>query len=105
LIGNAIKYSPKGGVINIVLKAENDQIILMVEDTGVGIPMSEQARIFEKFYRATNVSDGTEGTGLGLAIVKSIVSSHQGRIWVESAEGQGAKFFVVLPADVPDQKE
>jgi len=105
LIGNSIKYSPKGGVINIILKAENDQIILMVEDSGVGIPMNEQTRIFEKFYRATNVSDGTEGTGLGLAIVKSIVSSHQGRIWVESAEGQGAKFFVVLPADVPDQKE
>jgi len=69
LIGNSIKYSPKGGVINIILKAENDQIILMVEDSGVGIPMNEQTRIFEKFYRATNVSDGTEGTGLGLAIV------------------------------------
>lgn len=105
LIGNAIKYTPKGGVVNIVLKAENDQVILMVEDSGMGIPINEQNRIFEKFYRATNVSDGTEGTGLGLAIVKSIVASHQGRIWVESAEGQGAKFFVVLPADVPEKKE
>jgi len=105
LIGNAIKYSPKGGVVNIVLKAENDQIILMVEDSGVGIPINEQTRIFEKFYRATNVSDGTEGTGLGLAIVKSIVASHMGRIWVESSVGQGAKFFVVLPADVTEEKE
>ena len=105
LIGNAVKYSPKGGVINIVLKSENNQVILMVEDSGIGIPKEEQARIFDKFYRATNAPGRVEGTGLGLSIVKSIVTAHQGRIWVESVEGQGAKFFVVLPADVPDEIE
>jgi PAS domain S-box-containing protein len=105
LIGNAIKYSPKGGVINIDLKSENKQVILMVEDSGIGIPKEDQARIFDKFYRATNVSSEVEGVGLGLSIVKSIVAAHQGRIWVESAKGQGAKFFVVLPADVPDEEE
>ena len=77
----------------------------MVEDSGIGIPKEDQARIFDKFYRATNVSGEVEGVGLGLSIVKSIVAAHQGRIWVESAEGQGAKFFVVLPADVPEENE
>jgi PAS domain S-box-containing protein len=105
LIGNAIKYSPKGGVINIVLRSENNQVILMVGDSGIGIPKEEQARIFDKFYRATNAPTRVEGTGLGLSIVSSIVAAHQGRIWVESVEGQGAKFFVVLPADVPEEKE
>ncbi len=105
LIGNAIKYSPKGGAINIVLKSENNQVIFMVEDSGIGIPKEEQTRIFEKFYRATNASGNIEGTGLGLSIVKSIVTAHQGRTWVESIQGRGAKFFVVLPAEVPDEKE
>lgn len=105
LIGNAIKYSPKGGVINIDLNSENDQVIFMVEDSGIGIPKEEQTRIFDKFYRATNASGRVDGTGLGLSIVKSIVTAHQGRIWVESTEGKGAKFFVVLPAEVPDEQE
>jgi len=60
-------------------------------------------RIFEKFYRASNVPDQVGGSGLGLAIVKSIVDSHQGRIWVESTTGKGSIFFVVLPAHSPDK--
>lgn len=105
LIGNAIKYTPEGGEIQVVLQVEDHQIILMVADTGPGIPQEEQARIFEKFYRASNVPGGVEGSGLGLAIVKSIVASHQGRIWVESSIDNGAKFFVVLPADVPEDSD
>ena len=103
LLGNAIKYSPKGSTISVSLQAEDSQIIFRVTDTGAGIPQSEHARIFEKFYRASNVPDEVGGTGLGLAIVKSIVDSHQGRIWVESAADKGSTFFVVLPAHDPNQ--
>lgn len=102
LLGNAAKYSPNGSSIHISLKAEENQIILSVTDEGAGIPPTEQARIFEKFYRASNVPDEIGGSGLGLAIVKSIVESHQGRIWVESVLGEGTKFCVVLPAHKSD---
>lgn len=98
LIGNAVKYSPEGGAINILLKAEDSQIIFSISDEGSGIPQSEHVRIFEKFYRASNVPDNVGGSGLGLAIVKSIVEAHQGRIWVESVLDKGSTFVVVLPA-------
>ena len=103
LLSNAAKYSGKGSTISVSLHAEDSQIIFSVTDEGVGIPQTEQARIFEKFYRASNVPDQVGGSGLGLAIVKSIVDSHQGRIWVESAMGKGTTFFVVLPAGSPDK--
>jgi PAS domain S-box-containing protein len=98
LVGNAIKYSPEGGRIQITVRHMSDQqLIIEVKDSGPGIPSNEQGRIFEKFYRASNVPAKAAGSGLGLAIVKSIVESHQGRVWVESTIGQGAAFFVVLP--------
>lgn len=103
LIGNAINYTPDGGKILVRLAVEDQQIILEVTDTGPGIPLEEQARIFDKFYRASNVAE-TKGTGLGLAIVKSIVDNYRGRVWVESVLGQGSSFFVVLPAS-EQQKE
>lgn len=98
LLSNAAKYSPSGSTIRVSLLDEDSWIFFSVADEGPGIPQSEQGRIFEKFYRASNVSYQSKGTGLGLAIVKSIVDSHQGRIWVESVEGKGSTFFVVLPA-------
>jgi two-component system NtrC family sensor kinase len=98
LVGNAIKYAPDNGHVEIDLHSEDHQIILNIVDDGPGIPVSEQGKIFDKFYRATNAPKESVGTGLGLAIVKSIVDSHQGRVWVESAPGSGAAFFVVLPA-------
>lgn len=99
LLSNAAKYSPSGSTIRVSLRAEDSWVIFNVIDEGPGIPQSEQARIFEKFYRASNVPDRVGGTGLGLAIVQSIVEAHQGRIWVESVVGKGSTFFVVLPAD------
>jgi signal transduction histidine kinase len=72
-------------------------MILRVTDNGPGIPVADQPRIFDKFYRGSNVDSEVEGSGLGLAIVKTIVESHQGRIWVESMEGKGSSFFIVLP--------
>lgn len=97
LVGNAIKYSNTGGEVHVRISMEDDQIILEVRDSGPGIPASEQSRIFEKFYRASNAPEGVSGSGLGLAIVKSIVDSHQGRVWVESTVGKGSTFFVVFP--------
>ncbi len=99
LIGNAIKYTPEGGNIHVGVSMEENQVILVVTDSGPGIPPGEHSRIFEKFYRATNAPEGIRGSGLGLAIVKSIVDSHQGRVWVESTVGKGSSFFVVLPAN------
>ncbi|MFZ1043270.1 MAG: ATP-binding protein [Anaerolineales bacterium] len=101
LIGNAIKYTPKGGTIRISIRAEDRQLIFEISDTGPGIPLNEQFRIFEKFYRASNVLNGPKGSGLGLAIVKSIVENHQGRVWVKSTLGNGSTFMVVLPAYEP----
>jgi PAS domain S-box-containing protein len=98
LVGNAIKYTPNEGSIWVNMSMQDNQLILKVEDTGPGIPPEEQGNIFEKFYRATNAPDGVEGSGLGLAIVKSIVTSHQGRVWVESTVGKGSSFIVILPA-------
>lgn len=97
LVGNAIKYAPEDGEIGISIRSEANQVILQVSDNGPGIPRDEQGRIFDKFYRGSNVAE-TKGTGLGLAIVKSIVDSHHGRVWVESILGRGASFCVVLPA-------
>jgi len=96
VVGNAIKYSYPDGEINISIHAEGEQLILQVTDAGPGIPVADQPRIFDKFYRGSNISE-VEGSGLGLAIVKTIVESHQGRIWVESVEGKGSSFFIVLP--------
>jgi two-component system phosphate regulon sensor histidine kinase PhoR len=96
LIGNAIKYTPETGEIRLGIREWEHQLVLEVTDSGPGIPLKDQAHVFEKYYRAHNV-DGTEGSGLGLSIVKSIVDSYNGRVWVESAEGKGASFFVVLP--------
>lgn len=98
LVGNAIKYTPTNGTVNISLGMQESQIILRVTDSGPGIPPDEQTRVFEKFFRASNRPQGVEGTGLGLAIVKSIVESHQGRVWVESKVGVGSTFIVLLPA-------
>ncbi len=97
LLGNAVRYTPKGGQIRLSLAAEDEQMILRVADSGIGIPLSEQAKIFEKFYRGSNVPEESTGSGLGLAIVKSIVENHQGRVWVESTPGRGTCFTVVLP--------
>ncbi len=97
VVGNAIKYSYNGGEVHISIHSEGDQIILNIRDNGPGIPVEDQAHIFDKFYRGRNITESVTGSGLGLAIVKTIVDNHQGRIWVESAEGKGSSFFIVLP--------
>lgn len=96
LVANAIKFTPEGGEIRVMLRREDAQVILHVADNGPGIPTEEQGRIFEKFYRASN-SEEVPGTGLGLAIVKRVVDNHRGRIWVDSKVEEGSIFTVVLP--------
>ncbi len=97
LLDNAIKYNHPGGRIVISGAAADNQVILQVEDSGIGIPALELLFVFDKFYRASNQTGNVSGTGLGLAIVKSIVDKHQGRTWVESTPGKGSTFTVVLP--------
>lgn len=101
LLANAIKYTPPFGEISLQALLEGDQILLQVRDSGIGIPSSDLPYIFDRFYRASNVSIDIPGTGLGLAIVRSIVDNHHGRIWVESISGKGTTFSILLP--VSDQ--
>ncbi|HCF84941.1 MAG TPA: hypothetical protein DEV72_07055 [Ktedonobacter sp.] len=100
LIGNAIKYSPERGAIEVTIRAEHEthEALLSVRDQGIGIPLHEQAQVFERFARAGNAQAyGINGTGLGLYLCRELVEQHDGRIWFESAEGQGSTFFVALP--------
>jgi two-component system phosphate regulon sensor histidine kinase PhoR len=96
LIHNAIKFTPSGGGISISAKARDNDIMVSVADTGVGIPADDLPRIFERFYKADKSRTGG-GTGLGLAIAKHIVEAHGGRIWAESVEGRGSTFNFTLP--------
>lgn len=98
LVSNAVKYTPPKGSID-VSAASNDQfVIVSVKDNGIGIPLSEQPFIFDKFYRVQSEQTlGISGTGLGLSIVKSIVEKHFGRVWVESEPGRGSNFVFILP--------
>ena len=98
LIDNAVKYSPDGGDVVIRLERSGNAVRFAVIDTGLGIPAKEQRRIFEKFYRLDpNMTRGIGGTGLGLYIVRELVLRFDGKVWVESVEGEGSTFFVELP--------
>jgi signal transduction histidine kinase len=98
LIGNAIKYTPPGGRVNVRMDQCEDEIVTAIIDTGVGIPEADLPHVFEEFYRASNVKqNGITGTGLGLAIAKDLVERYEGRISVHSTVGEGTTFTVVLP--------
>jgi two-component system, OmpR family, sensor kinase len=103
LLSNAIKYSPGGGVVKVVGKIVvafgGDQIVVAVEDTGIGIPPKDIARLFERYFRGGNVS-GIVGTGVGLNLVKMVVDLHGGDIAVASQEGNGSIFTIKLPMDI-----
>jgi len=97
LVGNAIKYTPKRGDIRVNLWRDADNLVLQVADNGIGIPIEDQPYVFNKFFRSERAASEYDGTGLGLSIVKGVVDQHQGRIWLESREGVGTTFTVVLP--------
>jgi two-component system phosphate regulon sensor histidine kinase PhoR len=86
-----------GWSLNSETLSPGEWVLIVVEDTGVGIPAEDLPRIFERFYKADRARSGG-GTGLGLSIAKHIVQAHGGRIWAKSAEGEGSIFFVAFPA-------
>lgn len=99
LIGNAIKYGGEGRWMRVTARQTGREVAVTVADRGLGIPASEQARVFDAFYRAPNVVDAQiQGAGLGLSLVQRIVEAHGGRITLKSAEGSGSEFTVHLPA-------
>ena len=98
LTDNAIKYTPVGGVVKIILKNEGDFCRIEVEDSGIGIPDDDIERIFDRFYRVDKArSRESGGTGLGLSIVKDVVELHKGKILIDSKLGEGSTFIIVLP--------
>ncbi|EGL15111.1 MULTISPECIES: HAMP domain-containing sensor histidine kinase [Paenibacillus] len=102
IIGNSIKFSEDGGMINVSIGQDIKNVTVRISDTGIGIPLDDQKRIFERFFKADRShSRKVDGSGMGLAIVKQIVSLHQGDIRVESELGQGTTFIVALPITTP----
>ncbi len=98
LIGNAIKYTPARGCINVSLHEDDGFLVLQVSDTGIGISLEDQRHIFDKFYRVeSEATEKISGTGLGLSIVRAIIKKHSGRVWVHSELGKGSTFTVLLP--------
>ncbi|WP_052568771.1 ATP-binding protein [Ktedonobacter racemifer] len=99
IIGNAIKYSPLGGVIQIDVDAQQQNTVLVsVKDTGIGIPEQQQGQIFGRFMRADNaLNEGIAGTGLGLYLCRELVERHGGHTWFESMEGEGSTFYLSFP--------
>jgi len=98
LLDNAVQYTPTNGHITASAAVSGDEVVFTVADNGIGIPQAEQERIFERFYR---VDEGRSrevgGTGLGLSIARHIAEAHGGRVWVESAIGQGSRFHFSVP--------
>ncbi len=106
LIDNAVKYSDKGGAVKVNVQRSGDQVEIAVCDDGIGIPQTDQERIFERFYRVDRArSRGTGGTGLGLSIVRHIMANHGGQVNVSSREGEGSTFTLTLPTVSGDTGE
>ena len=99
LIGNAIKFTERGGQITVGGSAQEGKVLFWVADTGVGIPADDLRHVFDRFWQARKVD--RVGAGLGLPIVKGIVEAHGGRIWVESAPGRGSRFAFTIPTAPP----
>jgi signal transduction histidine kinase len=106
LIVNAMKFSPNGGTVRVVLTGDAEEVQVAVVDEGIGVPSDKLDRIFERFYQV----DGSSrrrfgGTGIGLALVKRIAEAHQGRVWAQSDASQGSSFFIALPRQLSGPSE
>jgi two-component system phosphate regulon sensor histidine kinase PhoR len=100
LLDNAVQYTPQGGQIEVAAQPNSHSVIFTVSDTGIGIPQADLERIFERFYRVDAArSREVGGTGLGLSIARHIVEAHGGRIWAESAVGQGSRFHFSIASE------
>ncbi|NDJ78384.1 MAG: GAF domain-containing protein [Chloroflexi bacterium] len=104
LLDNAIKYSPEGGTVTVSTAASGNEVFVRIKDTGPGVPPEAQATIFDKFSRLKQ-RNMPHGVGLGLAFCKLAVEAHGGRIWVRSAENNGATFTFAVPIEAPATQE
>src|SRR4029079_8846601 len=98
LLSNAVKFTPAGGEVDVSATRVNGEVRVSVADTGPGIAPEDRERIFEEFQQSETGVGQREGTGLGLALSKRLVELHGGRIWVDSALGQGSTFVFTLPS-------
>ena len=96
LIENAIKYTPKNGIIVVTLFYENEQLLVSIKDNGSGIPKEEHENIFKKFYRLKNSNENENGYGLGLSIVKAILNILKIPIKLNSSLGEGSEFILIF---------
>lgn len=102
LLGNAIKYTPRGGSIRVMAKPQPSGVLVAVHDTGPGIDKTQLAHIFDPYWQAGKTAH--KGAGLGLSIAKGIVEFHGGKLWAESEPGQGSSFYFTLPSAPPPEK-
>jgi PAS domain S-box-containing protein len=101
LLSNAVKYSPEGGAVDVQIRRLDEEVVVAVQDHGVGIPAHALPHLFDRFYRVKSTARSTEGLGLGLYITSLLVGAHGGRIWVESAPGEGTTIKFSLPYGQP----
>jgi signal transduction histidine kinase len=99
LIGNAIKFTPDGGLVQVGAESSDDEVLFTVRDSGVGVSSKQLPHVFDRFWQAT--PKARLGSGLGLTIAKGVVEALDGRIWVESRPGEGTTFFFTLPRATP----
>ena len=103
LLSNAIKFTPAGGKVTTTVKFTDEQLVVQVADTGPGIPVEEQSKIFQPFYRGAHGRRIVQGMGLGLSIAHDIVTAHGGEIDLQSTPGAGCQFTVRIPVDIPQE--
>jgi signal transduction histidine kinase len=103
LLSNAVKYSPEGGLIEAWAVEQGAEIMVSIQDHGIGIPEADLDRVFERYYRGSNTS-GIGGSGVGLSLAKTIVDLHKGTLSLESTEGAGSRFTLRLPAASPEPR-
>jgi CheY-like chemotaxis protein/anti-sigma regulatory factor (Ser/Thr protein kinase) len=104
LLGNALKFTPAGGEISLAARSKSDFIEFRIVDNGIGIPKDRLDQIFERFYQVDSSSTRRfGGSGLGLSIVREIIVAHNGKVFVESDEGKGTCFLILMPVGEPDK--
>lgn len=97
LLANAIKYSPAGGKINIMLSVDDKEVKIGVQDNGIGIASDQLSDVFSRYYRIADQTHHISGLGIGLYLSQEIINRHAGRMWVESELGKGSTFWFTLP--------
>jgi signal transduction histidine kinase len=97
IIGNAAKYTPEGGKVDVSVEKNEDNIKVSIADNGKGIPSDKKDKVFDKFTQADILKDEVKGTGLGLYIVKNFIEMHKGKVWFDSVVGKGTTFYFTIP--------